>query len=372
MKDINQVPFFPYSRLFTNHQEKYLEIINDVLSRGAFILQKDLSDFETKLADFLGVKHAIGVSDCTNGLFAGLLAAGISSGDEVIFPSHTFVASAGAIKLAGAKPIPCDINLNDGMMNPADIERHITQHTKAIMPVQLNGRTCNMDAIASVAEEYGLIIVEDSAQALGSSYKGKNAGTFGLFGAFSFYPAKTLGCFGDGGAVVTNDDLIADSVRLFRNHGRANETDISGWGGNSRLDNVQAAFLNFQLLRYETTIERRREIASKYQSSFSAISDLKLPPGPDNSGDNFDIFQNYELKSNHRDELRSYLSEQGIETMIQWGGKAVHQHQNLGLSMALPGVESYFKECMLLPMNSLMTNNEVDYVCESIKTFYDI
>ncbi len=370
MKHVEPISFVPYPRLFKTHEEEYMDIIRDVLSRGAYIMQNDLEEFEAGLADYIGVKHAIGVADCTNGLLAGLLAAEVGVGDEVIFPSHTFVATAGAIKLAGATPVPCDIRPKDGLMNPSDIERHITKQTRAIMPVQLNGRICEMDEISAVAHKHGLQIFEDSAQALGATYKGQQAGTFGDFGAFSFYPAKTLGCFGDGGALITNDDHIADTVKSFRDHGRSTTADPVLWGGNCRLDNLQAAVLNFQLARYPQTIERRREIARRYRDALQEIDDLQLPPGPDGDQDNFDIFQNYELQAGRRDKLRNFLSERKIASMIQWGGKAVHQFAALGFDVELPSTEDFFKRCMLLPLNSYMTNAEVDRICDAVREFY--
>lgn len=372
MAHAESVAFFPYPRLFTSHEEEYMRIFRDVLSRGAYILQRDLERFEEQLATYLGVKHAIGVADCTNGLVIGLQTVGIGPGDEVIFPSHTFVASAGAIKHVGATPVPCDIRLDDGMMDPGDIERHVTPHTKAIMPVQLNGRTCEMDRIGAIARKHGLMIVEDSAQALGSSFKGQMAGTFGRFGTFSFYPAKTLGCFGDGGAVVTDDDDLAENVRARRDHGRLGTPDPILWGGNCRLDNVQAAVLSFQMEYYPETIERRREIARTYHEAFSGIEDLSLPPGPDQENTHFDIFQNYELQANNRDELREYLTARNIGSMVQWGGKAVHQFDKLGFKANLPNVESYFERCFLLPMNSLMTDEEVATVCGTVREFFGL
>ena len=202
-----EVPFFNYSALFERQKEEMMACLEDVLSRGAFILQKDLEQFEDTLKTYLNVKYAFGVADGTNALILALRAAGIGPGDEVILPSHTYIATAASVHFAGATPVLAECGL-DHMLDPDDIAHRITSKTKAIMPVQLNGRTCNMDDIQAVADQHGLIIIEDSAQALGSRYKGQSAGTFGKVGTFSLYPAKLLGCFGDGGVVVTNDDNI--------------------------------------------------------------------------------------------------------------------------------------------------------------------
>ena len=208
---MKNIPFFNYPALFEQRKDEYLNIVQDVLSRGAYIMQQDLINFENDLAKYLGVKHAIGVADGTMALLISLMAAGIGEGDEVIVPSHTFVASAAAIHHSGAKPVLADCQ-EDHLIDPNSISKLITSKTKAIMPVQLNGRVADMDAINKIATDHNLIIIEDSCQALGARYKGQFAGTFGLTGTFSFFPAKTLGCFGDGGAVVTNNDKVAEKA----------------------------------------------------------------------------------------------------------------------------------------------------------------
>jgi len=239
------------------------------------------------------------------------------------------------------------------------------------MPTQLNGRTCDMDALQAIADEYGLIIIEDAAQALFSKFNGKCAGTFGLAGTFSFYPAKVLGCFGDGGAVVTNDDGIAERVALFRDHGRNEDGVVVTWGTNSRLDNIQAAILNMKLKTFKKDIERRREIASIYDRALREIDDLILPPAPDADEKHYDVYQNYELESGHRDELKSFLAERGIGTIIQWDGKAVHQFKGLGFDhVHLPVVDKMTSRFLMLPMHTALTDEDVEYVCDCVKDFY--
>ncbi|NBW66957.1 aminotransferase class V-fold PLP-dependent enzyme, partial [bacterium] len=203
------IPFFPYSDLFMADEAALTEVMMGVCRRGAFILQKDCLDFEANLAKFMGVKHAFGVANGTDAIIIGLKAAGIGAGDEVILPSHTYIASAASVHMVGATPVLAECG-PDHMLDAADVEKRITPRTKAIMPVQVNGRTCDMDALQAVADKHKLLIVEDAAQGLGSKFKGRSAGTFGEFGTISFYPAKLLGCFGDGGAIVTNDDAMAE------------------------------------------------------------------------------------------------------------------------------------------------------------------
>jgi dTDP-4-amino-4,6-dideoxygalactose transaminase len=363
------IPFFNYPALFAREEKELMPIIHDVLRRGAYIMQKDLVQFEENLARYLGVRHVIGVADGTVALMMGLRAAGIGQGDEVIVPSHTFVASAAAIHHVGATPILADCG-PDHLIDAADVARKISPRTKGVMPVQLNGRTANMDGIEALAREHGLKIVEDSAQALGSKFKGRFAGTFGVAGSCSFYPSKTLGCFGDGGAVFTNDDGAAEFMRLLRDHGRAASGDVTHWGYNSRLDNVQAAVLDFKLSRYDQEIARRREIAAIYQENLKGLSGLVLPPAPDSDPDHFDIYQNYEIESNQRDALRAHLDANGVKTILQWGGKMIHQFHDLKLNDDVPAAEALTSRFLLLPMNTSLSDADVAYVCEQILRFY--
>ena len=227
-----------------------------------------------------------------------------------------------------------------------------------------------MDEIQAVADEYGLFIVEDAAQAFGARYKGRAAGTFGLASAISFYPAKTLGCLGDGGLVLTNDDDMFRKLRLHRDHGRDESGEAVLWGSNTRLDNLQAAFLNVKLKHYPEELRRRREIAGRYQEYLGNLSELKLPPAPDSDPDYFDIFQNYEIEAEDRDSLRLYLAEHGVQSLIQWGGKGVHQFCELGFTQSLPRTEAIIDLMLMLPMNTSLTDADVYYVCESVAGFY--
>ena len=368
---VKSVQFFDYKRLFLHQEETFMRIIRDVLSRGAFIMQHDLKEFEAKLAKFTGAKHAIGVSDGTNAITLGLRACGVGSGDEVIFSSHTMIATPGAIVMAGATPVPCDVD-QDGLMDANYAEKLITPRTKMLMPTDLNGRVADMTSIRALADKAGLMISEDAAQALGAMYHSESAGLFGKFGTFSFYPAKSLGCFGDGGGFITNDDDIAAHVCAQRDHGRSGlgSTEVTVWGTNSRLDNMQAAILSHLIDTFDHNIARRRDIAMLYDDGLRDIDGITLPPRPGADPDRFDTYQNYELRSSQRDSLRSYLSNRNIGTLIQWGGKAVHQFESLGFTKDLPQTERFFSECLMLPMNHLLSDDEVNYVIDAIQAFY--
>lgn len=369
MSTPRSIPFFPYSQLFLSQENELLEVMRDVCRRGAFILQQDCRDLERNLADFMGVKYAFGVANGTDAIIIGLKAAGVGPGHEVILPSHTYIATAAAVHMVGATPVLAECG-PDHMLDPDDLAHRVTEKTKAIMPVQVNGRTCDMDAIGAVASEHGLMVVEDAAQGLGSKFQGRSAGTFGRFGTISFYPAKLLGCFGDGGAIVTNDDDVAAQISLLRDHGRNEVGRVVSWGYNSRLDNLHAAVLNFKLKSFPQDIDRRRVIAARYQEGLGDLPNLTLPPAPDADPSHFDVYQNYELEADCRDELKSFLGERGIGTIIQWAGTPVHQFRELGFAVELPRTEAFFKRCLMLPMNVALSDDDVSYVVDSIRTFY--
>ncbi|MGD0898077.1 MAG: DegT/DnrJ/EryC1/StrS family aminotransferase [Thermoguttaceae bacterium] len=368
---LRNVPFFNYPHVFTSQEAELLSVISDVGRRGAFIMQRDLEEFERNLAAYVGARYVVGMANATDALHLALRAAGIGEGDEVVFSSHTMVATAAAIHFAGATPVPVDCG-PDHLIDPACVEAAITPRTKAIMPTQLNGRTADMDALGAVAARHGLVIVEDAAQALGSRFKGRAAGTFGLAGAISFYPAKTLGCLGDGGCVMTDDGDVREKLLLLRDHGRDAATgDVVLWGINSRLDNLQAAILNHKLKTYDRAVARRREFAAMYQDRLGGLPQLRLPPAPGSEPDHFDIFQNYEIEALRRDALRLFLKEHSVGTLIQWGGKAVHQFPKLGFTQRLPATDELFTRLLMLPMNTSLADEDVNYVCDCIVAFYN-
>ena len=363
------VPFFEYPRLWFDDREDLLSIIDNVSSTGGFILQKAVSNFESELADYTGINYSVGVGNATDGMEIFLEAIGLNPGDEVIISSHTMLATASAIKVGGGTPVPVDIG-DDNLISVSAIENAITGNTVGIMPTQLNGRICDMDSILTLADKHDLFVVEDAAQALGSRYKGAHAGTFGLASAISFFPAKVLGCLGDAGGVLVNDEALYHQIYQLHDHGRDTDGEVKRWGRNSRLDNIQAAILSHKLISYDSVIARRREVAAMYQNRLGDLNELQLPPAPDANGYNFDVYQNYELQANKRNDLKVHLYENGIGTLIQWGGTAIHQFTNLGFNQECPNTDRFFERCIMLPMNVFITNDDVDYVCDKIIGFY--
>jgi len=368
-----KVPFFRYPHVFAQHRAELEQALLRAADAGAYILQEDLRRFEEELAHYCGVGFAVGVGNATDGLELGLRAAGVEAGDEVLLPSHTFVATASAVVAVGATPVLVESQA-DHLMDPDDLEHRVTARTRAVMPTQLNGRTARMDCIGEVAERHGLAIVEDSAQGLGSRFCGRMAGTFGVAGVFSFYPAKLLGGLGDGGAVITDDSGLAQTLRELRDHGRNEQSgEVVRWGRNSRLDNLQAAVLRVKLAWVGEEIATRRRLARRFHERLTHVPELVLPPPPDDSprAPHFDVYQNYEIEAEARDGLRAHLAEHGVGTLLQWGGRGVHQFPALQIRQSLPRTERILARSLMLPLNTSLTDEEVDYVCDQVTGFYE-
>ncbi|MDD2731821.1 MAG: DegT/DnrJ/EryC1/StrS family aminotransferase [Candidatus Pacebacteria bacterium] len=364
-----KVPFVGYKIQYRNLKREIDEAIHRVLSQGDLILRKDVDDFEKNLAQFVGTKYAVSLNSGTDALFFSLLSLGVKDKDEVITVSHTFVASISSIVQAKALPVLIDVG-DDFLINPDKIEEAITKKTKAVIAVHLNGRMCRMDKIMDIAQKYNLAVIEDSAQALGAKFKGQNAGSVGLIGCFSFYPAKILGCFGDGGAIVTNDEKIAEKIRLLRDHGQKTKTEIVCYGFNSRLDNLEAAILNVKIKYLPCWIKRRREIAKIYSDGLKDVKEIILPPLSETDICYFDVFQNYVLKAQKRDDLFNYLKEKEIETLIK-DKVPVHLQKGLDLShFRLSLTEQLAEEVISLPMYPELRDEQVNYVIDCIINFY--
>lgn len=367
---MKSVPFFDYKHGFVSHEEQILSIVRDVGRRGAFIMQSDLADFEAALADYVGARHLVGVGNATDAMEMSLSVHGIGPGDEVLVSAHTMIATASAVASVGATPVPVDIG-DDNLMDPSACAEVLNESTRAILITQLNGRTAKMEPFLELAAQNDLLLFEDSAQGLGSRYRDQAAGTFGRAGCLSFYPAKTLGCLGDGGAIICNDDETYETYLQMRDHGRGKDGDVHLWGRNSRLDNMQAAILHMYLNEFDQVVARRREIASLYEELLTECGKLTLPPGPNSDPNHFDTYQNYELLAEDRDALKSYLHESGVGTLVQWGGKGIHQFSKLGLGRPLPNADRFFQKCIMLPMNMSISDEDVEYVAQKVIAFYE-
>lgn len=363
-----------YRVRFVNYPEQYRRLkpemdgaIRRVLENGDFILRQDVREFEERMAARLGVKHAVGLNSGTDALYLSLLALGIGPGDEVITVAHTFLATVGAIVNCGATPILVDVG-EDHNMDVDLAAKAVTSRTKAVIPVHLNGRMCDMQKTMALADAQGLAVIEDAAQALGATFMSRPAGSFGATACYSFYPAKILGTPGDGGMVVTSDDALARQLRGLRDNGRVNWQDqVIGFGFNSRLDNLHAAILNVKLSHLDEYIARRREIARTYHDALKDVPGLRLPPPPADTGPYFDVYQNYVVRSPRRDELAASLKEQGIETLISW---PLPMHQQKALNLAhfhLPETEALSREVLSLPMYPEMSDSDVQTVVAAVR-----
>ena len=363
-----KVRFVDMPRHYGSLKNEILATVDEVLSRGDVILREDVQRFEEDFASFVETKYAVGVNSGTDALFLALRAAGVGKGDEVITVAHTFVATVAAIIHNGAAPILVDVG-EDFNMDMDKAEEAVTPKTKAIIPVYLNGRLCDMERLMSIAQRHNLMVIEDACQSLGARFSGKRAGSFGLTGCFSLYPFKMLGAFGDGGIVTTNDEGIAEKIRLFRDHGQNRRTgEILFYGFNTRLDNLQAAILSLKLKYLLKWIERRREVAEIYKRGLSDISELKLPHFP--GQEYYDVFQNYVVRAEKRDELVEFLRRKGVEVLISW---PIPMHHQQGLKLKhfiLPQTERISREVLSLPMNAEIDNEQVKYVIDCVHSFY--
>ena len=364
-----RVRFVDYPEQWRRQREGLLPVIEDTIARGDLMLRQQLRDFEAGLARFTGSARAVGVSNCTDGLRLLAHALDVGPGDEVISVAHTFVATISPFALRGATPVLVDIGA-DHLMDTDRLADAVTDRTRVIIPVHLNGRTVDMNAVHKAAESCGAVVIEDAAQALGATFDGRVAGTFGLASTYSFYPAKMLGALGDAGAVLTDDEALADRLRALRDHGRVGQSELDGWGYNCRLDNLQAAILDWRLARLPEWIERRREIARLYTGLLREVAEIEIPVGPDDDPQRRDVYQNYAITSDWRDPLVAHLRADGVETLVSWP-IALHRQPGLGLGHhRLPRTEALCDRVMSLPMHPELRDDQVEYVADSIKRFF--
>lgn len=342
-----------------------------VISSGTYILGGEVKAFETEFADYCGAKHCIGVGNGLEALYLILKALGICEGDEVIVPANTFIATWLAVSWTGARPVPVEPLEETYNINPDLIEAAVTAHTKAIIPVHLYGLCADMDSIARVAAKYNLSVIEDAAQAHGALYKEGISGGLAAAAAFSFYPAKNLGAFGDAGAVVTNDNNLADHIRLLRNYGSKTKyyNDIKGI--NSRLDPLQAAFLRVKLNRLNEWNQRRSVVAKWYMDNLSGLPDLMLPFEPEGY---WHVWHLFVVRHPRRDELIRYLADNGVTALVHY---PVPPHKSEAYAVEFKSKanfeisENISDSVVSLPMGPFLKKNEVDWVSKCIKRFID-
>ena len=343
--------------------------IQEVLDSTQFILGRKVSDFEKTVAEYLGVKYAIGVANGTDALQIAMMALGIEKDDEVITTPFTFVATTETIVMIGARPVYVDINPVTYNIDVKKIKEKITSRTKAILPVHLYGNPAEMDEIIAIAREYNLYVIEDSAQSFGAEYKGKKVCSFGDVACISFFPSKNLGCYGDGGMVVTNNEEIHEKVRMIANHGSKVRYVHERLGMNSRLDALQAAILNVKIKYIDEWNNKRIQNAKLYSERLKDVKQVITPTYPEYSKH---IFHQYTIKVENRDDLQKFLTSKNIPTAIHYPVPLHLQPAFRGFAEegSLPYAEEAAKKVLSLPMHPDLEIEEIDYITNLIKEFY--
>lgn len=362
-----EVPFVDLTRQFIDLESDFISAFSKIGRSGSYILGPEVEQFEQAVADYCGVKHAIGVGDGSAALFLPLKALDIGHGDEVVTAANSFIASAWVIAAAGATPVLTDVS-DDLNMCPRSLASAISPRTRAIMPVHLAGHPADMDVITNIATEAGIPIIEDAAQAIGARYKGRQVGSFGLAAGFSLHPLKNLGVYGDGGFITTNDDALADKVRLLRNHGLKSRDDCVMWGYNSRLDSIQAALALIKLKHLPRWNQRCREIAECYRRGLEGfVKNPKVHPNVES------VYHNFIIETPYRDALAKHLKGEGIGTAIHYP-VPIHLQtaaKHLGYRKgSFPVTESLCETMLSLPIYPHLTDSEVDYVVDRVVSFF--
>ncbi|MBE0604321.1 MAG: DegT/DnrJ/EryC1/StrS family aminotransferase [Deltaproteobacteria bacterium] len=358
------IPMVDLKTQFHNLREEITGGLLDALEKTQFILGPNVSAFEEEAAAFLGAKHAVGVASGTDALHLALLAAGIGSGDEVITTPFTFIATAEAIRYVGAAPVFVDIDPRTFNIDPEKIEAAVTPRTRAVLPVHLFGQPADMEAIGAVCRKHGLLILDDCAQSFGAEIVGRMTGTIGLLGAFSFFPSKNLGCYGDGGMIATDSPELAERVRILRNHGSKVRYHHSVIGVNSRLDELQAVILRVKLKRIGSFNEGRRRVARLYGERFAGSA--VIPPAEDGKGTH--VYHQYTVLADRREAIMKALAARDIASAVYYPiplhRQEVFAPECRGLS--LPVSEGTAARCLSLPVFPEMTEEQVREVADAV------
>ncbi|MCT4665863.1 MAG: DegT/DnrJ/EryC1/StrS family aminotransferase [Flavobacteriales bacterium] len=359
-----KIDFANLNIAYQEHKEEFDTAIQNVVSNSQFIMGKEVTILEEKLAKFTGSKHAISCSSGTDALLLAMMAAGIKPGDEIITTPFTFIATAETIAFLGAIPVFVDIDEKTYNINPELIEEKITNKTKAIMPVSLYGQMADMDVINKIAVDHNLIVIEDAAQSFGATYKGKKSCNASTIGCTSFFPAKPLGCFGDGGALFTNDDELAEKIISMRIHGQTTRYYHKYIGMGGRLDNLQAAVLNVKMKYYDSDIANRQRVAKAYTELLKSHV-----PTPFVEEHNSSVWAQYSIRVKNREEFQAAMKEAGIPTAVHYP-RPLHQQecfQYLNYQTGdFPISEKISQEIVSLPMNPYLTQAEIEYITSTV------
>ncbi|MDD5593392.1 MAG: DegT/DnrJ/EryC1/StrS family aminotransferase [Candidatus Margulisbacteria bacterium] len=365
------VPFFDITRQNDSLRKEIDAAVSRVIDKGRFILGENVTLLEKEFAAYCGTKFAVGVASGTDALHLALRACGVKEGDEVLTTPFTFVATAEAIAYCGATPVFIDIEPKTFNIDPARIKEKITKKTRAILPVHLYGLASDLGAIGDIAREHGLKLIEDCAQAAGAEADGRKVGGFGEAGCFSFFPTKNLGCFGDGGLVTTNDEKIADEIRILRGHGSRKTYHYDLIGYNSRLDELQAAVLRVKLPHLDGLITSRQKKASIYYKHLKNLSDIVLPHEP---AGHKHTYNQYTIRTERRDDLFEFLKMKSIGSMVYYPLSLHLQKAFAGLKHsagAFPQSEKAQAEVISLPIFPELTDQEAEDACHAIASYFE-
>jgi UDP-2-acetamido-2-deoxy-ribo-hexuluronate aminotransferase len=346
------------------------DAIQDVINSSAFINGPQVKSFKSDLEKYLGCKHVIPCANGTDALQIALMALKVQPGDEVILPDFTFIATAEVIALLGLKPVFVDVDPDSFLVDIEQIESALSSKTKAIIPVHLYGQCANMDEIMKLAVPRGIAVIEDNAQAIGSDILSngtwKKSGTIGHIGCTSFFPSKNLGCYGDGGALFTNDDKLAEEMACIANHGAKVKYYHEQVGMNSRLDTIQAAILQVKLKHLDTYCEARREAAKRYDTLLQDVNQVKIPCRVSHSTH---VFHQYTLKVENRDDLKTYLASKAIPSMIYYP-VGMHNQKAYKTSGKFKVSDELCRTVLSLPMHTELRIEQQEYIIDTIKEFY--
>ena len=363
-----KIPYVNFKLQWKLEKNNLLKIIDKAFSKGEFVGGQEIKKFEDNIKKRCNTKYAVALNSGTDALTIGLHLLGVKKNDEVITPPNSFIASTAVIVHLGAIPVFVDVG-SDQNIDSKKIEKAITKKTKAIMAVHLTGRMCDMRALNKISKKYNISIIEDAAQAIGSKFKGKSAGSFSKIGCFSAHPLKNLNAFGDAGYLVTNDYLIATKAKRLINHGMENRNIVRNFGYVSRMDNLQAAILNYHLKKLDKTINLRRANAFIYKK----ILDRKNIFFPEDRSDYFDTFHTFVIQVKKRDKLKYYLKQKGIETSIHYPIPIHLQPASKSLKYKrgdFPMTEKQANEILTLPINQYLSKKEIINIANQVNNFF--
>ncbi len=364
-----KIPYVDLKAQWKEEKKKLLPLIEKILSKAEHVGGTEIDKFEKKISNLCNVKHTVALNSGTDALTLGLHLLGVKPGDEVITPPNSFIASAASIVHLGAKPVFVDVK-DDQLIDPGKIESAITKKTKAIMPVHLTGKMCEMKKITQISKKYNIPVIEDAAQSIGSRYMNRSAGSIGKIGCFSAHPLKNLNAFGDSGYLTTNDTKIASLAKILSNHGMVNRNIVKKFGYVSRMDNLQAGILNFHLTKLDKIIKSRRKNAQIYRNELK--SDNVFIPRPDLN--TFDTYHTFVVQVEQREKLIKYLQKNGVQTSIHYPNPIHLQPaaKYLGYKKgSFPVTESQSKKILTLPVNQFLKEKHLLYIIKCINKFYE-